>query len=31
LRACWSIVKQDFEAVFQQLFELRGRGFARLN
>lgn len=31
LRACWSIVKQDFMDVFQQLFELRGRGFSKLN
>jgi hypothetical protein len=31
LCACWSIVKQNFAAVFQQLFELGGRGFARLN
>lgn len=31
LRACWSTVKQDFLDVFQQLFELRGRGFCKLN
>uniref|UniRef100_A0A452Y8F7 Uncharacterized protein n=3 Tax=Aegilops tauschii subsp. strangulata TaxID=200361 RepID=A0A452Y8F7_AEGTS len=31
LRACWGTVKQDFIAVFQQLFALRGRGFHRLN
>lgn len=31
LRACWSTVKQDFMDVFQQLFELRGRGFCKLN
>ena len=31
LRACWSIIKQDFFDVFQQLFELRGRGFSKLN
>jgi hypothetical protein len=31
LRACWTTVKQDVVDVFQQLFELRGRGFHRLN
>lgn len=31
LRACWGIVRQDFLDVFQRLFELRGRGFCRLN
>jgi hypothetical protein len=31
LRACWSIVKHDIVAVFQQLYELRGRGFSQLN
>lgn len=31
LRACWGIVRQDFIDVFQQLFELRGRGFYKLN
>jgi hypothetical protein len=31
LRACWSIVKHDIVDVFQQLFELRGRGFHHLN
>uniref|UniRef100_A0A453RZA4 Reverse transcriptase domain-containing protein n=1 Tax=Aegilops tauschii subsp. strangulata TaxID=200361 RepID=A0A453RZA4_AEGTS len=31
LRACWSIVKQDFMDVFQQLFEMRGRSFCKLN
>uniref|UniRef100_A0A452YJN5 Reverse transcriptase domain-containing protein n=1 Tax=Aegilops tauschii subsp. strangulata TaxID=200361 RepID=A0A452YJN5_AEGTS len=31
LRACWSIIKQDFFDVFQQLFELRGRGLSKLN
>ncbi|XBI11415.1 hypothetical protein VPH35_138479 [Triticum aestivum] len=31
LRACWPIVKDDFAAVFQQLYNMRGRGFFRLN
>lgn len=31
LHACWPIVQQDFIAVFQQLYELRGRGFSCLN
>lgn len=31
LRACWSTVKQDFLDVFQQLFDMRGRGFYSLN
>uniref|UniRef100_A0A453EYF3 Reverse transcriptase domain-containing protein n=2 Tax=Aegilops tauschii subsp. strangulata TaxID=200361 RepID=A0A453EYF3_AEGTS len=31
LHACWSIVKQDFMDVFQQLFEMCGRGFCKLN
>ncbi|SPT17631.1 unnamed protein product [Triticum aestivum] len=31
LRACWTIVRQDFMDVFQQLFEMRGRGFGKLN
>jgi hypothetical protein len=31
VRACWSIIKHDFAAVFQQLFEMRGRGFSKLN
>uniref|UniRef100_A0A453BXQ6 Reverse transcriptase domain-containing protein n=1 Tax=Aegilops tauschii subsp. strangulata TaxID=200361 RepID=A0A453BXQ6_AEGTS len=31
LRACWSIIKQDFLDVFQQLYNLRGRGFSKLN
>ena len=31
LRACWSIVRQDFVDVFSQLYALRGRGFSCLN
>jgi hypothetical protein len=31
LRACWTIVKHDIVAAFQQLYEMRGRGFAQLN
>jgi hypothetical protein len=31
LCACWGIVKQDFMALFQQLYDLRGRGFHVLN
>jgi hypothetical protein len=31
LRACWGTVRQDVVDVFQQLYELRGRGFHRLN
>ena len=31
LRACWTIVRQDLMDVFQQLFEMRGRGFGKLN
>ena len=31
LRSCWPVVKHDFVSVFQQLYELRGRGFCRLN
>ena len=31
LRACWPTVKADFAVVFQQLYDMRGRGFARLN
>lgn len=31
LRACWSIVRQDFVDAFQQLYEIRGRGFCNLN
>lgn len=31
LWACWSTVRQDFVDVFQQLFEMRGKGFASLN
>uniref|UniRef100_A0A453I7U0 Reverse transcriptase domain-containing protein n=1 Tax=Aegilops tauschii subsp. strangulata TaxID=200361 RepID=A0A453I7U0_AEGTS len=31
LRACWPAVRQDFIAVFQQLYELRGCGFSCLN
>ena len=31
LRACWPTIKADFAAVFQQLYDMRGRGFARLN
>jgi hypothetical protein len=30
LRPCWNIVKQDVVDVFQQLYDLRGRGFHRL-
>jgi hypothetical protein len=31
LRSCWNVVKHDFVSVFQQLYELRGHGFCRLN
>jgi hypothetical protein len=31
LRACWRIIKHDIAAVFQQLYEQRGRGFSKLN
>ena len=31
VRAYWSIVRDDFVAVFQQLYEMRGRGFSKLN
>uniref|UniRef100_A0A453NBT5 Reverse transcriptase domain-containing protein n=1 Tax=Aegilops tauschii subsp. strangulata TaxID=200361 RepID=A0A453NBT5_AEGTS len=31
LRACWTIIRQDLMDVFQQLFEMRGRGFGKLN
>jgi hypothetical protein len=31
LRSSWSIIKHDFVAVFQQLYELWGRGFSKLN
>jgi hypothetical protein len=31
LRACWQTVKHDFIAVFHQLYDLRGRGFYKLN
>jgi hypothetical protein len=31
VRACWATIKDDFTAIFQQLFELRGRGFSKLN
>jgi len=31
LRACWNIIKHDISAVFQQLYEMRGRGFYKLN
>uniref|UniRef100_A0A453RUS7 Reverse transcriptase domain-containing protein n=1 Tax=Aegilops tauschii subsp. strangulata TaxID=200361 RepID=A0A453RUS7_AEGTS len=31
LHACWSIVRQDFLDVRQQLYDLRGRGFCKLN
>uniref|UniRef100_A0A453I001 Reverse transcriptase domain-containing protein n=2 Tax=Aegilops tauschii subsp. strangulata TaxID=200361 RepID=A0A453I001_AEGTS len=31
LRACWPTIKADFAAVFQQLYVMRARGFARLN
>ena len=30
-RACWTTVRHDFMDVFQQLFEMRGRGFHKLN
>lgn len=31
MRACWNTVRQDFVDVFQQLYEMRGREFAKLN
>jgi hypothetical protein len=31
LRACWPLVKHDVVDMFQQLYELRGRGFSKLN
>lgn len=31
LRACWGTIKHDVIAVFHQLYQLRGRGFHRLN
>ena len=31
VRACWTTVRQDFVDVFQQLYEMRGRGFSKLN
>uniref|UniRef100_A0A452YA15 Uncharacterized protein n=1 Tax=Aegilops tauschii subsp. strangulata TaxID=200361 RepID=A0A452YA15_AEGTS len=31
LHACWSIVKSNFVAVFQQLYDMHGRGFHHLN
>ena len=31
MRACWTTVRQDFVDVFQQLYEMRGRGFSKLN
>lgn len=31
IRACWDIIQHDYVAVFQQLYEMRGRGFGRLN
>uniref|UniRef100_A0A453JGR5 Reverse transcriptase domain-containing protein n=1 Tax=Aegilops tauschii subsp. strangulata TaxID=200361 RepID=A0A453JGR5_AEGTS len=31
VRACWGTIRQDFLDVFQQLFELRSRGFYKLN
>jgi hypothetical protein len=31
VRACWPTVREDFVAVFQQLFDQRGRGFSKLN
>uniref|UniRef100_A0A453BKK9 Reverse transcriptase domain-containing protein n=1 Tax=Aegilops tauschii subsp. strangulata TaxID=200361 RepID=A0A453BKK9_AEGTS len=31
IKACWPMVRQDFADVFQQLYDMRGRGFARLN
>uniref|UniRef100_A0A453BCR0 Reverse transcriptase domain-containing protein n=1 Tax=Aegilops tauschii subsp. strangulata TaxID=200361 RepID=A0A453BCR0_AEGTS len=31
LRACWTTIRQDFLDVFQQLYDLRGRGFYKLN
>jgi hypothetical protein len=31
LRSCWETVRSDFMAVFAQLYDLRGRGFNKLN
>ena len=31
VHACWSTVPDDFVVVFQQLYEMRGCGFNRLN
>uniref|UniRef100_A0A453L333 Reverse transcriptase domain-containing protein n=1 Tax=Aegilops tauschii subsp. strangulata TaxID=200361 RepID=A0A453L333_AEGTS len=31
LRACWTIIGHDFLDMFQQLYDLRGRGFYKLN
>jgi hypothetical protein len=31
MRACWSTIKHDVLDAFQQLYDLRGRGFHRLN
>uniref|UniRef100_A0A453NMC8 Reverse transcriptase domain-containing protein n=1 Tax=Aegilops tauschii subsp. strangulata TaxID=200361 RepID=A0A453NMC8_AEGTS len=31
VRACWGTIRQDFLDVFQQLYELRSRGFSKPN
>jgi hypothetical protein len=31
LHACWPLIKHDIVAMFQYLYELRGRGFSSLN
>ena len=31
LRACWGKIRKDIVDAFQQLYEMRGQGFARLN